>query len=420
MRRLLLLSGAGLALILSGCDQVRLPGADNPLQLPGEKAAPRAAVPEKGSVTEADLQPAAPETAPEPAAAPFEIDTAPAETAAGPADDAPPADGSNEAADDTGEEDSDADAGETSEDEATDDDTAAVQPAALMAATLGQINAMRCALPEEAPPTPTVAMVAGATPPSDDPVVGVEAVGGLAASLGSFPGIVKLEPRRAEPTGATATGHCGALRISTNWFVTAAHCIDQPFDELRLIGEAEDLRSPAARRVSASLAVCHAGYQGTANGYANDIALMRLSDEQVENLANVPIARFGPTLRPLAPANYPEADMAGWGITSYGGPLSNQLLTTGLKLVSAGPAAITVRSRNGAGPCIGDSGGPLYVTEPDGTRTAIGILSVVEQNRTTGNFCEGDYAGRYTNLQGYAGWMSEVMSLCEMDPSACR
>lgn len=64
--------------------------------------------------------------------------------------------------------------------------------------------------------------------------------------------------------------------------------------------------------------------------------------------------------------------------------------------------------------------GRSYVTEVDGSKTVVGILSVVEQNRTTGHFCEGEYNGRYTNLQGYADWITSVMVLCEADQGACR
>lgn len=299
------------------------------------------------------------------------------------------------------------------------DDEAMLTPEALRATSLGLVNASRCILPGGAAPTPTVAKAAGATE-LEEPMLGTEAVNALAASLSAFPGIVKIEPRRTDAAGIVASGHCGAVRVARNWFVTAAHCIDEPFDEIRLIGEAANLRSPEARRTSAEYAVCHAGYQGTDNGYANDIALVRLNEEQIAGLGNVPVARFGQTALPLAPANYPVGEMAGWGLTRFDGQLSNDLLTTRLKIVAAGPAAITVSSENGAGPCIGDSGGPLYVTETDGSKTVVGILSVVEQNRATGHFCEGEYNGRYTNLQGYAGWISSVMALCEQDGTACR
>ena len=406
MRRTHLAALAGLAFMLAGCDQVRLPGI-NPSSAE-EKAADTE--PAAGGYTETDLQPTPEEIAAEQAeaariaeeeAAATETLETPAEGATTTQENAAPA-----PSDDAG---NDGDS----------NDEAMLTPEAVQAASLGLVNAGRCTLPSGAAPTPTVAKAAGATE-LEEPMVGAEAVNALAASLSAFPGIVKIEPRRTDAGGIVASGHCGAVRVARNWFVTAAHCIDEPFDEIRLIGEAENLRSPQARRASAEYAVCHAGYRGTETGYANDIALVRLSEEQIAGLGNVPVARFGQTARPLAPANYPAGEMAGWGLTRYDGQLSNDLLTTRLKIVAAGPAAITVSSENGAGPCIGDSGGPLYVTEADGSKTVVGILSVVEQNRTTGHFCEGDYNGRYTNLQGYAGWISSVMALCEQDGAACR
>ncbi|ABI75361.1 trypsin domain protein [Hyphomonas neptunium ATCC 15444] len=406
MRRTHLAALTGLALILAACDQVRLPGL-NPVE-PELSAEPKgsAAGDAVGGYTEADLQPTPEEIEAERA----ETTRIAAETAvAAPAPAAPletPAAGATAMPED-----------ESAPAPAA--DTAALPPDAALATSLGIVNASRCILPSGAPATPTVAKAAGATE-LEEPVMGTEAVNALAASLSAFPGIVKIEPRRAEPTGVVASGHCGAVRVARNWFVTAAHCIDEPFDEIRVIGEAANLRSPEAKRASADYAVCHAGYQGTDNGYANDIALVRLSEEQVAGFANVPVARFGATAQALAPANYPVAEMAGWGLTRFDGELSNELLTTRLKILSAGPAAITVTSENGAGPCIGDSGGPLYVTEADGSKTVVGILSVVEQNRTTGHFCEGEYNGRYINLQGYAGWMTSVMALCEDEGAACR
>jgi hypothetical protein len=285
--------------------------------------------------------------------------------------------------------------------------------------SLASLNAASCGRPVGSAPTPTVASVTGATEQTET-LAGTEAVNGLAASLASFPGIVKLEPRAPQADGTVTSGHCGATRIAGNWFVTAAHCVDDDYQELRLIGDAANLRSPLAKVTSATVAVCHAGYLGTANGYANDLALIRLDDAQMAPIADVPVARYGATEKPLAPANYPTADMAGWGLTHYGGKLSNELMTTKLQITADGPSLINVASAGGAGPCVGDSGGPLYITEADGSKTVVGVLSVVEQNRTTGEFCAGDYNGRYTNLQGYTGWISSVIALCDANPDSCK
>ena len=76
-------------------------------------------------------------------------------------------------------------------------------------------------------------------------------------------------------------------------------------------------------------------------------------------------------------------------------------------------------SLDNAGPCIGDSGGPLLIDEDDGLPRVVGVLSVVEQNRTTGKFCEGSYNARYTNLQGYISWVQDVIGVCETSPELC-
>jgi hypothetical protein len=397
---------------LTACDKVRVPGVNPTGQTPAKEAreTPSETPPDPTKAT-TETDPAIAPVSPTPAEEQLELtaqdgegssnidaDTSDAET---PEDAGSPADPEND------------DETETAE---TGTDGESVIP---VVTSLAALNATRCSLAAGAIPTPTIGMVAGATD-VEVPEVGTAAVNALASQLADFPGIVKLEPRDVSDSGVVSRGHCGATRISERWFVSAAHCVDEPYQNIDLIIGASNIRSPVARTVQADIAICHGGYDGVNNSYANDVAMIRVNAAALDTMEDIPIAQFGRTEKPLAPANYPDVDMAGWGLTSYGGQLSNELLGATLRLKAAGPAMISVSSQAGAGPCVGDSGGPLFVTEADGARKVIGVLSVVEQDRKTGEFCAGDYNGRYTNLKGYADWMTSVMTLCELNEEMCE
>ena len=284
---------------------------------------------------------------------------------------------------------------------------------------LAAVNAAICGLPMQPPEdSMTLAEVTGAEPAATE-MIGTATINGTMASLYDFPGLVKMEPRAIMPNGDVVSGHCSATRIDENWFVTAAHCLDADFDEVSLIFGSETLSSPLAQTVEASASICHAAYGGAGYNYMNDIALVRVEDEDLPALSRVPIVPFEATEKKLVPLNYSEASMAGWGLTSFRGALSDTLLSASLAITGTGPALINVSSQEGAGPCIGDSGGPLFVDEEDGTRRLVGILSVVEQNLETETFCEGDYGARYTNLAGYHTWLTEVVTACESNSGLC-
>ena len=286
--------------------------------------------------------------------------------------------------------------------------------------SLGAINSIRCGLPDGAAPTPTISTQAQArTGPQPESLVTVSAVGAAAVqSLTQFPGIVKMEPRRFEGN-AIASGHCAATRIAERWFLTAAHCVDDGYDEIQFIAGTPNLRDMASARVfNADTSICHAGYAGFETNFINDIALVRVPEDALPALMEVPIAEFGITDRPLGDYHYATGEMAGWGTTGFDQPLSPLLLSAELTIVSASPSLIVIASRDGSGPCIGDSGGPLYITEDDGQRTVVGVLSVVEQ-ASGQNVCEGNYQGRYTNVAGYRDWISAVMETCHLQPALC-
>ena len=169
----------------------------------------------------------------------------------------------------------------------------------------------------------------------------------------------------------------------------------------------------------ADTAVCHGEYRGREGGLLNDLALVHVADDTLATIRNVPIAAYGAPDSALSPLNYAEVTMAGWGSSGYGAPPSDRLLSGPLTLVGADPGTILAEGVQGAGSCEGDSGGPLYITEEDGQRRVVGVLSSVRS--AAGEVpCAGEYLGRYTNLSGYTGWIETVMTYCETYPDLCQ
>lgn len=293
---------------------------------------------------------------------------------------------------------------------------------------LAAINATACAAVSTN--TQTIAQIANAQEPStpinsalSSSVVQPSVVGSVGGALAlsvlraDFPGIAKLEPRKAISDTSFSSGHCGATRISNNWFVTAAHCLDENYDVTVLKVGHEKLDGPVVREVEAEWSACHAAYAGQEGGLANDIALVKVSEETASSLTDIPVATVLAADDTMSPTTTRFAKMAGWGMTSPGGNLSTTLLGTNVEVKSIGPALIKVGSINGAGPCVGDSGGPLFVEGSQGQPVLWGVLSGVE--KSSDQACSGDYVARYTNLQGYSSWINNVIAACASSPTLC-
>jgi len=300
---------------------------------------------------------------------------------------------------------------------------------AAIITNLAAINATPCAA-ATTQKTETIAQVANATTPVsriDDSLSSrviqpsvVNPVGSalaLTALRADYPGIVKLEPKKQLSETSASSGHCGATRIASNWFVTAAHCLDEEYDRTILKVGHEKLDGPVVEEITAGWSACHAAYSGQQGGLDNDIALVHVSEDQLSKLNTVPIANIVSNDQSLSPLTHPTGKMAGWGLTAPGGSLSNTLLGTNVEVKSIGPALIKVNSIDGKGPCIGDSGGPLFLSGDFGNPVLLGVLSGVE--KASGQACTGDYTARYTNLQGYTNWINSVINACTTNPTLC-
>ncbi|MEL6566894.1 MAG: TIR domain-containing protein [Pseudomonadota bacterium] len=234
-----------------------------------------------------------------------------------------------------------------------------------------------------------------------------------------YTGIAKLEPFRQIRVG-TYKGHCSATRIDEFWFVTAAHCLDDTYDGAILNFGDDDLEGVHLRTAPVEIAICHRGYTGGARP-ENDLALVRVPAEARRALLNVAVAEYDAPDRALVPSNYPTADIAGWGtIGGFGGVLDSRLHEYTMDLGATGPARTELLTPEGRqGPCVGDSGGPVYIRELDGRQKMIGVLAHIT-NDSGRRPCEAPYSSFVTSISGYRDWIGSAISFCDANPARCK
>merc|ERR1711935_1237502 len=97
-------------------------------------------------------------------------------------------------------------------------------------------------------------------------------VGGKPAELAKWPWQSSLQSRYSHI--------CGAAIISDRWLLTAAHCVaGGPFTVVLGMHDKNHLRYGKPTRYSIGKVVAHPGYRGSYNGFANDVALIQMSEK---------------------------------------------------------------------------------------------------------------------------------------------
>jgi trypsin len=224
-------------------------------------------------------------------------------------------------------------------------------------------------------------------------------VGGVAATAGEFPFMVRLG-------NSPSQQWCGASLIAANWVLTAAHCLTGETAS-NVYATAGDHRistnegTEQSRR--GSRIFIHPSYNASTSN--NDIALIKVSSSFTLNSR---VSTIG--VRSL-PSSGSQLTVIGWGRTREGGSGANTLRKVNVTLQSASscssayPGEITGNMfcagevSGGKDSCQGDSGGPIFVGGQQ-----VGVVS-------WGYGCaRPQQYGVYTVAANYSSWIQSTIN----------
>jgi secreted trypsin-like serine protease len=238
-------------------------------------------------------------------------------------------------------------------------------------------------------------------------------IGGSNAAVGEFPW--QLSQQRL--SGADWSHSCGASLLSSQYGLSAAHCVDAADPSiLRVIaGLHSQIDQTNAQISNIASYTMHGSYNDPVASYANDIAIL--------NFATT-ITIGGNIQAAVLPADNSNqyvgltCVISGWGRTSISQTLPDILQKAPIDVISTADCATRMTDVSGTivwdnhiclydsaqsiGSCNGDSGGPLNC--PDGSTVVAGVTSWGVSSAL--GRCLQTYPSVYTRTSAYLDWIT--------------
>jgi secreted trypsin-like serine protease len=224
--------------------------------------------------------------------------------------------------------------------------------------------------------------------------------------------------------GPNSKPWCGGMLISSEWAVTAAHCVTSSNFWVSAGDYDHTVRSNKEQFQRASIVIAHPDYNAQTSDH--DIALVKV--ENAFDLGGCIGSVCLPT-EDIEPGS--NCWISGWGTLSSGGSQPNRMMEAKVKIISNSDCVedydyksnqisenmLCAQGTNSTGgatdACQGDSGGPLVCKD-----SSSGIWSLYGATSWGYGCADENYPGVWARVYKYVGWMEDTMANPPPPPAA--